>query len=54
MSNMRKYLEVTDIVVTSPTYINIQKHRYCSRKSNIRKYIKVTDSVVTCPRYLNI
>jgi hypothetical protein len=23
MSNIRKYLEVTDIVVTSPTYVNI-------------------------------
>jgi hypothetical protein len=36
--NIRTYLDVTDIVVKCPTYVNI----------------KVTDLVVTGPKYINI
>ena len=38
MSNIRKYLDVTDILVTGPT---------CT-------YLKDTNIVVTCPTYVNI
>ena len=59
MSNIRKYLDVTDIVVTEivvsfPTCVNIKRHGYCSHKSNIRNYLDVTDIVVTSPTYVNI
>jgi len=37
-SNMRKYIDVTDSVVTGPTYVNIKSDGYCSHRSNIRKY----------------
>ena len=43
MSNIRKYLDVTDIVVTCPTYVNIRCHGYCSHMSNIHKYLDVTE-----------
>ena len=54
MSNIRKYLEDTDIVLTGPAYVNVLKTRYCNHMSNIRKYLEVTDIVVTCPTYVNI
>ena len=41
--NIRKYLDVTDMVVTGPTYINIRCHGYCSQMSNIHKYLDVTE-----------
>jgi hypothetical protein len=40
--NIRKYLDVTNIVVTGPTYVAIKRHRYCSLRYNIRKYLDVT------------
>ena len=43
MSNIRKYLDVTDTVVTFPTCVNIRCHEYCSHMSNIRKYLDVTE-----------
>ena len=54
MSNIRKQFEVTDIVVTSPTYVTIKRHGYCSHMSDICKYSEVTDIIVTCPTYVNI
>ena len=49
-----KYIEVTDIVVTFPTWVNIKSHGYCSHRSNMRKYLDFTDIVVTDPTYVNI
>ena len=50
---MRKYLDVTDMVVTGPPYVNIKSHGYCSDRFNIRKYSEFMDSVVTDPPYVN-
>jgi hypothetical protein len=54
MSNLREYVEVTDIVVTCPTYVKFRCHGYCSQMSKIFKYLEVRDIVVTGPRYVNI
>jgi hypothetical protein len=50
---MRKYLDVMDMVVTFPPYVNIKSHGYCSDRFNIRKYSEFMDSVVTDPPYVN-
>ena len=54
MSNICKYIEMTDIVVPGPTFVTIKGLGYCSHRFNIRKYLEVTDIVVTGPRYSNI
>ena len=53
MSMTRKYLEVTDIVVTGRTNVTIKRHEYCSHRVEIRKYLEVTDIIVTSPTYVN-
>jgi hypothetical protein len=42
---IRKNLDVTDIVVPGPTYVTIKSHEYYSHRFNIRKYLEVTDIV---------
>jgi hypothetical protein len=42
-NNIRKYLDVTDMVVTDPTYVNIRCHGYCSHMSNMHKYLDFTE-----------
>ena len=53
MFKIRKYIDVTDMVVTVPPYVNIKSHGYCSDMFNIRKYLEFMDSVVTEPTNVN-
>ena len=51
---IRKHLDVTDSVVTGPTYVTIKSHGYCSNRFNLGKYLEVTDIVFTGPTYIII